>query len=40
MSWPQDLPRKYYEKYQPVPVKSAWFSVYRLPHDIYAITEH
>lgn len=39
MSWPQDLPRKYYEKYQPVPVKSAWFSVYRLPHDIYAITE-
>lgn len=39
MSWPHDLPRNYYEKYETVPVTSRWFTVYRLPHNIYAITE-
>ncbi len=39
MNWTQFLPRQYYEKYEKVPVKSTWFEVYRLPNEVYAITE-
>ena len=41
MSFKQKYPRPYYEEYEPVDVKNHfnWFSVYRLPGDVYAITE-
>jgi glyoxylase-like metal-dependent hydrolase (beta-lactamase superfamily II) len=41
MSWKDNCPRPYYKKYERVPVKNdfGWFEVYKLPADVYAITE-
>lgn len=39
MDWREGLPRKYYEKYKKVDITSEWYTVYQLPHNVYAITE-
>jgi glyoxylase-like metal-dependent hydrolase (beta-lactamase superfamily II) len=37
--WYSSLPRAIYATLERVPVKNAWFEVYKLPHDVYAIYE-
>ena len=37
--WYQALPRPQYAQLKRVPVDSAWFEVYQLPHDVFAIYE-
>lgn len=41
MSWKENCPRPYYAKYERVPVQNdfGWFEVYKLPSDVYVITE-
>lgn len=39
MTWTKALPRPYYSTYEKAAVEDDWFDVYRLPHEVYAITE-
>lgn len=41
MGWLKDYPRKYYSKYEKVNVKNdcGWYEVYKLPGDVFVISE-